>query len=122
MAVPSKLSSLKSTPAKWYGNILPFVSQWSHHIQQIIVHASPEATTALIESCANIRAMTKDIYSPRNGESIQIGQQTNSFSISISDELLARMKMSGVGHPRRVSRSMQISQYYFSLRTMKSFS
>ena len=64
---------------------------------KIIVHASPEATTALIESCANIRAMTKDIYSPRNRESIQIGQQTNSFSVSISDELLAGMKMSRVG-------------------------
>ena len=33
--------------------------------------------------------MTKDIYAPSQGESIQIGQNTNSFSISLSDELLA---------------------------------
>ena len=40
--------------------------------------------------------MTKDIYAPEVGESIQIGQQTNSFSISISDELLAALNMSRV--------------------------
>jgi len=62
--------------------------------KMIIVHAPPNATDALIESCDNIRAMTKDIYAPTIGESIQIGQQTNSFSISIGDELLASMKMS----------------------------
>ncbi|KAG5651375.1 hypothetical protein H0H81_008874 [Sphagnurus paluster] len=62
--------------------------------KMIIVHASSGATDALIESCANIRAMTKDIFSPVVGESVQIGQQTNSFSISISDELLASLKMS----------------------------
>ncbi|KAG5732051.1 Cleavage and polyadenylation specificity factor subunit 2 [Termitomyces sp. T112] len=62
--------------------------------KMIIVHASSDATDALIESCANIRSMTKDIFSPVVGESVQIGQQTNSFSISISDELLAALKMS----------------------------
>lgn len=40
--------------------------------------------------------MTKDIYAPAVGESIQIGQHTNSFSISLSDELLASLKMSRV--------------------------
>jgi cleavage and polyadenylation specificity factor subunit 2 len=40
--------------------------------------------------------MTKDIFAPPRGESIQIGQQTNTFSISISDELLASLKMSTV--------------------------
>ncbi|KAH7931204.1 hypothetical protein BV22DRAFT_1190509 [Leucogyrophana mollusca] len=62
--------------------------------KMIIVHAPTSATDALIESCANIRAMTKDIYAPTAGESIQIGQQTNTFSISLSDELLATIKMS----------------------------
>ncbi|RDB22774.1 Cleavage and polyadenylation specificity factor subunit 2 [Hypsizygus marmoreus] len=62
--------------------------------KMIIVHAPSSATDALIESCANIRAMTKDIFAPVVGESVQIGQQTNSFSISISDELLASLKMS----------------------------
>ena len=40
--------------------------------------------------------MTKDIYAPGVGESVQIGQQTNSFSISLSDELLNTVKMSRV--------------------------
>jgi cleavage and polyadenylation specificity factor subunit 2 len=63
---------------------------------QIIVHASHEATETLIESCANIRAMTKDIYAPAAGETIQIGQHTSTFSISLSDELLLSVKMSRV--------------------------
>lgn len=55
-----------------------------------------DAAKALIESCGQIRAMTKDIYAPGVGETIQIGQQTNSFSISLSDELLNSIKMSRV--------------------------
>ncbi|KAL0570092.1 hypothetical protein V5O48_011867 [Marasmius crinis-equi] len=62
--------------------------------KMIIVHASENATNALVESCSNIRAMTKDIHAPTIGESVQIGQQTNSFSISISDGLLQSLKMS----------------------------
>ncbi|KZT13019.1 uncharacterized protein LAESUDRAFT_719328 [Laetiporus sulphureus 93-53] len=62
--------------------------------RMIIVHAPPAATDVLVESCSNIRAMTRDIYSPVQGENIQIGQHTNSFSISLSDELLASIKMS----------------------------
>ncbi|KAG8218668.1 beta-lactamase-like protein [Butyriboletus roseoflavus] len=58
------------------------------------VHASVDAARALIESCGQIRAMTKDIYAPETDESVQIGQQTNSFSISLSDELLNTLKMS----------------------------
>ncbi|KAI9001367.1 beta-lactamase-like protein [Trametes punicea] len=62
--------------------------------KMILIHAPQEATDALIESCANIRAMTKEIYAPSQGETVQIGQQTNSYSISLSDELLASIKMS----------------------------
>lgn len=40
--------------------------------------------------------MTRDIYAPSTGESIQIGQHTNTYSISISDELLNTVKMSRV--------------------------
>lgn len=63
---------------------------------KIIVQASTASADALIQSCANIRTMTKDIYAPAIGESVQIGQQTNSFSISISDELLSSIRMSRV--------------------------
>lgn len=63
---------------------------------QIIVHAPSDATDTLIESCGNIRAMTKDIFAPAVGENVQIGQQTNTFSISLTDELLSSIKMSRV--------------------------
>ncbi|KAL4076148.1 beta-lactamase-like protein [Scleroderma citrinum] len=62
--------------------------------KMIIVHAPIAAATALIESCGQIRSMTRNIYAPSTGESIQIGQHTNTFSISISDELLSTLKMS----------------------------
>ncbi|KAI0082444.1 hypothetical protein K474DRAFT_1611456 [Panus rudis PR-1116 ss-1] len=60
----------------------------------IVVHAPSPATDALLESVAAVRTMTKDIFAPTAGESIQIGQQTNSLSISIPDELLTSIKMS----------------------------
>ena len=49
--------------------------------------------------------MTKDIYAPTVGETIQIGQQTNSFSVNISDNLLASLKISRVRTlpPRRAT-------------------
>ncbi|KAI6152203.1 beta-lactamase-like protein [Pisolithus tinctorius] len=62
--------------------------------KMIIVHAPTAAASTLIESCGQIRSMTRDIYVPSTGESIQIGQHTNTFSISISDELLSTLKMS----------------------------
>ncbi|KAI0068508.1 hypothetical protein BV25DRAFT_1791984 [Artomyces pyxidatus] len=62
--------------------------------KMIIVHAPSSATDDFIESCSNIRAMTKDIYAPSQGELVQIGQNTNSYSISLSDELLASIRMS----------------------------
>nr|GAT58188.1 predicted protein [Mycena chlorophos] len=62
--------------------------------KMIIVHSSAAAAEELIQSCANVRSMTKDIFAPVLGDSVQIGQQTNNFSISISDELLASLKMS----------------------------
>ena len=40
--------------------------------------------------------MTKDIYAPSQDETVQIGQQTNTFSISLSDDVLAAIKMSRV--------------------------
>lgn len=40
--------------------------------------------------------MTKDIYAPFQGETVQIGQQTNTFSISLSDDVLASINMSRV--------------------------
>ena len=63
---------------------------------KIIVHAPSPATDALIESCSAIRAMTRDIYAPTQGENVQIGQHTNSYSISLSEALLSSIKMSSV--------------------------
>ncbi|KAG8961095.1 hypothetical protein FRC03_005791 [Tulasnella sp. 419] len=62
--------------------------------KMIVVHATSEATDALLQSCASIRSMTQDIFTPGIGESITIGQHTNTFSISLADTLLASLKMS----------------------------
>ncbi|CCO31905.1 Cleavage factor two protein 2 [Rhizoctonia solani AG-1 IB] len=60
----------------------------------IIVHSHREATDGLKESCLSIKAMTRDIHAPDVGESVQIGQQTNVFTVALSDELIASVKMS----------------------------
>jgi len=83
------------------------------------VHAPSAAADALIESCNNIRSMTKDIFTPNVGESIQIGQQTNSFSINISDELLASLKVSQVGFILRSSWNAMLILFCSSLKTTK---
>lgn len=62
--------------------------------KMIIVHSHQEATDALKESCLSIKAMTRDIYAPDVGEIIKIGQQTNVFTVALSDELIASVKMS----------------------------
>ncbi|QRV72872.1 cleavage and polyadenylation specificity factor subunit 2 [Ceratobasidium sp. AG-Ba] len=62
--------------------------------KMIIVHSHREATDALKDSCLSIKTMTRDIYAPDVGESIQIGQQTNVFTVALSDELIASVKMS----------------------------
>ncbi|KAG8918663.1 hypothetical protein FRC01_001733 [Tulasnella sp. 417] len=62
--------------------------------RMIIVHAANEATEALVQSCASIRAMTHDIYTPTVGETVTIGQRTNTFSIALADSLLASLKLS----------------------------
>lgn len=63
---------------------------------KIIVHASSEATDALMASAASIRAMTQQIFTPTIGESISIGQHTKTFSVSLADALLASLKLSRV--------------------------
>ncbi|KIO32800.1 hypothetical protein M407DRAFT_211516 [Tulasnella calospora MUT 4182] len=62
--------------------------------RMIIVHAPDEATDALVQSCASIRAMTHDIYTPGVGDTVTIGQRTNTFSIALADSLLASLKLS----------------------------
>ncbi|KAL5488069.1 hypothetical protein ACEPAI_6177 [Sanghuangporus weigelae] len=62
--------------------------------KMIIVHSSSEGAESLIEACGAVRALTKEIYAPDVGEQIRIGQQTNSYSISLSEELLASVRMS----------------------------
>jgi len=47
--------------------------------------------------------MTKDIYAPSQDETVQIGQQTNTFSVSLSDDVLASIKMSRVSTPSLLS-------------------
>lgn len=95
MDVQSKVSFLKSTLEKWYPHAVFLMLMLLIYLQ-ILVHAQEHATDALIEACSNIRSMTKNIFAPRNCETVQIGQQTNSFSINITDELLASLKISRV--------------------------
>ena len=63
--------------------------------------------------------MTKDIFAPTVGETIQIGQQVNSFSISISDEMLKSLRMSRVGLPSVCAATSSIPTLIPSSKTMR---
>lgn len=92
-----KASYLKSILGKWYVNYRNLLYEtFVTFTSQIVIHASSEAAETLTDACASIRSMTKDIFSPAVGENVQIGQHTNSFSISLAEELLATIKMSKV--------------------------
>ncbi|KAI0265838.1 beta-lactamase-like protein [Gloeopeniophorella convolvens] len=56
----------------------------------IIVHGGPAATESLLESCANIRSMTRDIYAPAEGESFEdneVGFVTGRITMSSSSNV-----------------------------------
>ena len=61
--------------------------------------------------------MTRDIYAPTQGENVQIGQHTNSFSISLSDELLASIKISQVDPLLRAGWPLLMTTRYSSRTT-----
>lgn len=90
----------------------------SQTLWQIIVHATPSATDALLDSCASIRLMTKDIYYPGDGEVVQIGQHVNSFSLSLSEELLSSVKWSKVS-TYFYARCKPENTTTFSLKTLR---
>ena len=87
---------------------------------KVIVHGGPAATEAFLESCASIRTMTKDIYAPAEGESVQIGQNTNSYSISLSDQMLASVRMSRVGPKCAIAPSQHLLTFFLSSKTTRS--
>jgi hypothetical protein len=63
---------------------------------QVIVQATSEATDSLLESCAAVRSMTTDVYTPHTGETIRIGEDMRNFTVALSDALMSSIKMSTV--------------------------
>jgi len=43
-----------------------------------------------------IKAMTTEIYHPKVGEAIRIGENMHNFTLALSDALMASVKMSSV--------------------------
>jgi len=62
--------------------------------KMILVAAHAKATAELIEACAEIRSMTREISTPTVGEEVKIGEHTHSYSISIEEALFSTLKMS----------------------------
>lgn len=101
------------------GSVTGILTEHSPRVK-VIVHGGPAATEAFLESCASIRTMTKDIYAPTEGESVQIGQNTNSYSISLSDQMLASVRMSRVSPECALGAPPLAHIFGFSSRTMRS--
>ncbi|KAJ9110484.1 hypothetical protein QFC19_001610 [Naganishia cerealis] len=57
----------------------------------IVVGSLPEASKDLVKNCESVTALTKEIYVPALNETISIGEQTQSHSISLSEGLLSSL-------------------------------
>lgn len=55
---------------------------------QILIKSYEEATDDLLVNLHAINNLTKDIYAPKEGEIVTIGEQTQSYSISLSEGLM----------------------------------
>ncbi|GAA6016191.1 hypothetical protein JCM11491_003764 [Sporobolomyces phaffii] len=62
----------------------------------VIVDGTEESIQDLASSCRAITSMTQDIYTPRNGERVVIGEETKNFSIRLGDSIMASLKLSRV--------------------------
>lgn len=56
--------------------------------QQIVLRSYKEATEDLLLNLQAINNLTKEISAPGDGESVVIGEQTQSYSISLSEGLM----------------------------------
>lgn len=61
-----------------------------------MVQATEGATESLLQSCAMIKAMTTEIYHPKVGEAIRIGEHMHNFTVALSDALMASLRVSSV--------------------------
>ncbi|PVF96449.1 hypothetical protein CPB86DRAFT_736678 [Serendipita vermifera] len=71
-------------------NILPHVNPR----RIILVQATSNATESLIDACRSIRSMTTEIYAPRVGETLRVGEDMRNFTLALSDALMSSIKMS----------------------------
>ncbi|KAG8825638.1 hypothetical protein FRC17_008585 [Serendipita sp. 399] len=71
-------------------NILPHVSPR----RLIIVQGTEEATESLRDACKAIKSMTNEVYAPKIGETVRIGENIENFTVALSDSLMSSIKMS----------------------------
>lgn len=60
----------------------------------VLIHGSPEATKDLADTCQAITAMTREIYTPSVGQTIQVSQGASAYSIKLTDALVSTLKFS----------------------------
>ncbi|KAG8856093.1 hypothetical protein FRB91_001267 [Serendipita sp. 411] len=71
-------------------NILPHVGPR----RLIIVQGTEEATESLMDACKSIKSMTNEVYTPKVGEMVRIGENIENFTVALSDALMSSIKMS----------------------------
>ena len=64
--------------------------------KMILVGGTENASKSLINSFEAISAMTKDIYVPKIGQEIKIGEHTHSYTFTLGDSLVRNIHMAPV--------------------------
>ncbi|CAJ0911722.1 2211_t:CDS:2 [Entrophospora sp. SA101] len=60
----------------------------------IVVHASQEATKDFAQSCLALESMTKDIYTPDVGETLNVSAAINFYQVKLTDSLISSLNFS----------------------------
>ena len=51
----------------------------------------------MTEACKAVKSMSAEIYAPKVGETIRIGENMENYTIALSDALMSSLKMAAVG-------------------------
>lgn len=72
-----------------------------------LVRSYPEATSDLQSTLNALPGMTKEVFAPGIGETVTIGEHTNSFSVALSETVMAGL--SGKAGWSKVSKPLRMA-------------
>ncbi|EPQ30383.1 uncharacterized protein PFL1_01909 [Pseudozyma flocculosa PF-1] len=83
------------------GRALKTLIPQMHPRRLITVNGDAATRRDMLAALQAVKSMTREVYAPALGESVRIGELTNSYAVILGDTLLKGLKMSRVAHLAR---------------------